>query len=43
MDFLLFPFFAQLDECLEKGMHFCSKACLKPETKRGGGLPGELS
>jgi len=44
MDFLLFPLFAQLGECLEKGMYFSSKAGLKLETKKEvEGNLGELS
>lgn len=36
MDFLFFPF-AQLDESLEKGLHFSSEAHPKPEMKRSRG------
>lgn len=52
MDFLLFPFFARLDECLEKGVHLRGEAYRRggmlkgmPKTRdqKEGGNPGELS
>lgn len=43
MNFLFFPFFAQLDECLEKGVHFSSEAHPKTGDEKEQEELGELS